>query len=122
MGRGELIEISGGTASGRLAAAKRLAAQSGLKLSRVESRYIGETEKNLSRFLRTAAASDWILYFDEADALFGKRTEVQSNHERYADEEVSSLLARMVDKGAKIIVGATKKKRRWPPADRLLSL
>lgn len=64
-------------------------------LSAVVSKYIGETEKNLERIFTLAAAANAILFFDEADALFGKRSEVQDAHDRYANIEVSYLLQRM---------------------------
>lgn len=63
-------------------------------LSMVISKYIGETEKNLARVFNIAAHKDWILFFDEADALFGKRTETQSSHDRYANQEIAYLLQR----------------------------
>lgn len=63
-------------------------------LSMMISKYIGETEKNLARVFNAAAHKDWILFFDEADALFGKRTQVQSSHDRYANQEVAYLLQR----------------------------
>ncbi|MCB1018795.1 MAG: ATP-binding protein [Bryobacterales bacterium] len=122
MRRGELIEVAGSAASVRFQAAKKLAAQRGLTITRVDSRYIGETEKNIRRMLRSADAAGCILFFDEADALFGKRTGVQDSHDRYANQEVSHLLEQMVAKGAKIIVGSSRKKRRWPPADFTLHL
>ena len=59
------------------------------------SKYIGETEKNLRRVFDAAEASGAILLFDEADALFGKRSEVKDSHDRYANIEVSYLLQRM---------------------------
>ncbi len=64
-------------------------------LSMVISKYIGETEKNLAQLFDRAANKDWILFFDEADALFGKRTEVSSAHDRNANQEVSFLLQRV---------------------------
>ena len=66
-------------------------------LSAVVSKYIGETEKNINAIFERAAGKNWILYFDEADALFGKRTDVRDSHDRYANQEVSYLLARMED-------------------------
>jgi len=66
-------------------------------LSMVVSKYIGETEKNLARLFDLAAQRDWILFFDEADALFGQRTRVDSAHDRYANQEVSYLLQRIED-------------------------
>jgi ATP-dependent 26S proteasome regulatory subunit len=64
-------------------------------LSGVVSKYIGETEKNLSRIFQEAETSNAILFFDEADALFGKRTEVSDAHDRYANIETSYLLQKM---------------------------
>jgi SpoVK/Ycf46/Vps4 family AAA+-type ATPase len=61
----------------------------------VVSKYIGETEKNLRRVFDTAEDGGAILFFDEADALFGKRSEVKDSHDRYANVEVSYLLQRM---------------------------
>jgi hypothetical protein len=66
-----------------------------IDLSAVVSKYIGETEKNLRRIFDTAEESGAILLFDEADALFGKRSEVKDSHDRYANIEVSYLLQRM---------------------------
>jgi AAA+ superfamily predicted ATPase len=64
-------------------------------LSTVVSKYIGETEKNLAGLFDRAEHKDWILFFDEADALFGKRTQVRDAHDRYANQEVSFLLQRV---------------------------
>jgi AAA+ superfamily predicted ATPase len=64
-------------------------------LSTVVSKYIGETEKNLANLFDRAENKGWILFFDEADALFGKRTQVQNAHDRYANQEVSYLLQRV---------------------------
>jgi hypothetical protein len=64
-------------------------------LSRLVSKYIGETEKNLGRLFDVAETRGWILFFDEADALFGKRTGVSDAHDRYANQEVSYLLQRV---------------------------
>jgi AAA+ superfamily predicted ATPase len=64
-------------------------------LSLVVSKYIGETEKNLAKVFDQAQHKDWILFFDEADALFGKRTETKDAHDRYANQEVSFLLQRI---------------------------
>jgi AAA+ superfamily predicted ATPase len=68
-----------------------------IDLSQVVSKYIGETEKNLENVFRRAESKDWILFFDEADSLFGKRTNVQSAHDKYANQEVSYLLQRVED-------------------------
>ncbi|MCB0595386.1 MAG: ATP-binding protein [Lewinellaceae bacterium] len=64
-------------------------------LSTVISKYIGETEKNLARVFDMAENKQWILFFDEADALFGKRSETKDAHDRYANQEVSYLLQRI---------------------------
>ena len=66
-----------------------------IDLSMVVSKYIGETEKNLSAVFDAAQNKGWILFFDEADALFGKRTETQNAHDRYANQEVAFLLQRI---------------------------
>lgn len=64
-------------------------------LSTVVSKYIGETEKNLANLFDRAENKNWILFFDEADALFGKRTQIQNSHDRFANQEVSFLLQRI---------------------------
>ena len=61
-------------------------------LGRLVSRFAGETERNLNRLFAAAAASDAVLFFDEADALFGKRSEVKDSHDRHANIEVDHLL------------------------------
>lgn len=66
-------------------------------LSMVVSKYIGETEKNLSGVFDMAESKGWILFFDEADALFGKRSQTSDSHDRYANQEVSYLLQRIED-------------------------
>lgn len=81
-------------------AAEALARETGLALHRIDlstivSRYIAETEKNLDRLFESVAQRGAILFFDEADALFGKRAEVRDSHARYANIEVSYLLQPM---------------------------
>jgi SpoVK/Ycf46/Vps4 family AAA+-type ATPase len=66
-----------------------------IDLSLVVSKYIGETEKNLAKVFDQAQHKGWILFFDEADALFGKRSETKEAHDRYANQEVSFLLQRI---------------------------
>ncbi len=66
-----------------------------IDLSALVSKYIGETEKNLDKVFSTAENKNWILFFDEADALFGKRTDVKDAHDRYASEEIAYLLQRI---------------------------
>ncbi len=66
-----------------------------IDLSQVVSKYIGETEKNLSNLFDIAQHKGWILFFDEADALFGKRTQTKDAHDRYANQEIAYLLQRI---------------------------
>jgi AAA+ superfamily predicted ATPase len=78
-------------------------------LSTIVSKYIGETEKNLSSLFDRAENKNWILFFDEADALFGKRTQVQNAHDRYANQEVSYLLQRIESFDGLIILASNFK-------------
>jgi SpoVK/Ycf46/Vps4 family AAA+-type ATPase len=92
--------FSGPSGTGKTMAAEVLANELQLDLYRIDlsqvvSKYIGETEKNLRRVFDTAEGGGAILLFDEADALFGKRSEVRDSHDRYANIEVSYLLQRM---------------------------
>lgn len=80
-----------------------------IDLSLVVSKYIGETEKNLSKIFDKAENKNWILFFDEADALFGKRTKVSDAHDRYANQEVSYLLQRIEDFGGVVILASNQK-------------
>lgn len=66
-----------------------------IDLSLIVSKYIGETTKNLAKVFDQAEKRDWILFFDEADALFGKRTKIENAHDRYANQEVAYLLQRI---------------------------
>lgn len=81
-----------------------------IDLSMVISKYIGETEKNLSRVFDIAESKDWILFFDEADALFGKRSNTSDSHDRYANQEVSFLLQRMEEFDGLVILCSNFKK------------
>lgn len=80
-----------------------------IDLSMVVSKYIGETEKNLANVFDRAMNRRWILFFDEADALFGKRTSTSSAHDRYANQEVSYLLQRIEDYPGVIILATNLK-------------
>lgn len=80
-----------------------------IDLSQVVSKYIGETEKNLEKIFNKAEYKDWILFFDEADALFGKRSNVQSAHDKYANQEVSYLLQRVEDFPGLVILASNYK-------------
>ena len=77
-----------------------------IDLSMVVSKYIGETEKNLARVFDQAEHRGWILFFDEADALFGKRTRVEDSHDRYANQEVSFLLQRIEEFDGVVILAS----------------
>lgn len=99
-GLGLATLFAGESGTGKTLAAEVLANTLGLSLYRVDlssvvSKYIGETEKNLRRVFDTAEDLGAVLLFDEADALFGKRSEVKDSHDRYANIEVSYLLQRM---------------------------
>jgi SpoVK/Ycf46/Vps4 family AAA+-type ATPase len=118
-GRGAGILFSGGTAAAKTKAAEALAHGLGLGLQRVDlsavvSRFIGETEKNLDRLFDAAQSAGAILFFDEADALFGKRTEVKDSHDRFADIELNYVLQRIEAAGVTIL--AVKVATRPPPA------
>jgi len=80
-----------------------------IDLSMVISKYIGETEKNLSNVFDQAEHKNWILFFDEADALFGRRTQTASANDRYANQEVSYLLQRMEDFPGVVILATNLK-------------
>jgi ATPase family associated with various cellular activities (AAA) len=97
---GLTVLFAGESGTGKTLAAQVLARDLGLELFRVDlatvvSKYIGETEKNLDRIFAAAEGSNAILLFDEADALFGKRSEVRDAHDRYANVEVAYLLQRI---------------------------
>ncbi len=80
-----------------------------INLLQVKGKYIGETEKNFDAIFKQAESNHWILFFDEADALFGKRTEVKDSHDRYANVEVSYLLQR-IERYSGLVVLATNHK------------
>ena len=80
-----------------------------IDLSQVVSKYIGETEKNLEKVFSKAENKSWILFFDEADALFGKRSSIQNAHDKYANQEVSYLLQRIEDFPGLVILASNFK-------------
>lgn len=80
-----------------------------IDLSQIVSKFIGETEKNLETVFKKAETKEWILFFDEADALFGKRTNVSSAHDKYANQEVSYLLQRVEDYPGLLILASNFK-------------
>jgi SpoVK/Ycf46/Vps4 family AAA+-type ATPase len=97
---GVTVLFAGPPGTGKTMAAEVIASELGLDLYKIDlstvvSKYIGETEKNLERIFGEAQNSNAILFFDEADAIFGKRSEVKDAHDRYANIEISYLLQRM---------------------------
>lgn len=99
-GRGYKALFSGPPGTGKTLTATLLGQRTDLDVYRVDlsmvvSKYIGETEKNLGLIFDMAAERDWILFFDEADALFGTRTNASTSNDRYANQEVSYLLQRI---------------------------
>lgn len=109
---GVSVLFTGAGSTDKMLAAEALAAELHLPLYRVDlsqvvSKYIGETEKNLDRVFGAAGSTGSILFFDEADALFGKRTEVQDSHDRYLNIEISYLLQKMESHKGLVIL-ATK--------------
>jgi hypothetical protein len=101
-GAGVSALFSGPPGTGKTLAAQIMANQLGIDLYRIDlssvvSKYVGETEKNLERIFSEASESNAILFFDEADSIFGKRSEVKDAHDRYANIEVGYLLQRMED-------------------------
>jgi ATPase family associated with various cellular activities (AAA) len=99
-GKGVNALFAGPSGTGKTMAAEIIGGDLGLDLYKIDlagviSKYIGETEKNLDRIFRAAQDANAILFFDEADALFGKRSEVRDSHDRYANIEISYLLQKM---------------------------
>jgi ATPase family associated with various cellular activities (AAA) len=119
-GKGISVLFAGPSGTGKTMAAEVLAGYLDLDLYRIDlagvvSKYIGETEKNLRRLFDAAEESGAILFFDEADALFGKRSEVRDSHDRYANIEIDYLLQRMEEyRGLAIL--ATNRKSLLDPA------
>jgi SpoVK/Ycf46/Vps4 family AAA+-type ATPase len=100
LGKGVNALFAGPSGTGKTMAAEIIAHTLELDLYRIDlagviSKYIGETEKNLDRVFSAAGSANAILFFDEADALFGKRSEVRDSHDRYANIEISYLLQKM---------------------------
>lgn len=80
-----------------------------IDLSQMVSKYIGETEKNLAKVFDRAENKEWILFFDEADALFGKRTSTRDAHDRFANQQISYLLQRIEDFNGLVILATNQK-------------
>jgi SpoVK/Ycf46/Vps4 family AAA+-type ATPase len=100
LGKGTKALFAGPSGTGKTMTAEVIARELGLDLYKIDlstvvSKYIGETEKNLDRIFRAAQSSNAIIFFDEADALFGKRSGVKDAHDRYANIEVAYLLQKV---------------------------
>lgn len=108
--------FAGDSGTGKTMAAEVIAGELGLSLLKVDlaqvvSKWVGETEKNLDQTFEEAEQSHAVLFFDEADALFGKRAEVQHGTDRYANLEVSYLLQRLEDYGGLVILASNLKEQ-----------
>jgi len=119
-GLGIIALFSGESGTGKTMAAEAIANELGtdiyrIDLSMVASKYIGETEKNLRQIFDAAETKECILFFDEADSLFGKRSEVRDSHDRYANMQVGYLLQR-IESYDGIVILATNFKKSLDPA------
>jgi len=119
-GKGLNVMFAGVSGTGKTMAAEVIASALGIDLYKIDlsnivSKYIGETEKNLDRIFHEGQASNAILFFDEADALFGKRSEVRDSHDRYANIEVAYLLQKM-DEYEGIVILATNLRKNMDEA------
>ncbi len=115
LGKGMNALFTGPSGTGKTMSAEIIAKDAGLDLykidlSNVVSKYIGETEKNLSKIFKEAETSNAILFFDEADALFGKRSEVKDAHDRYANIEIGYLLQKMEEYEGVVILATNLSK------------
>ena len=115
LGKGTNVLFAGPSGTGKTMAAEIISHELRLELYKIDlssmvSKYIGETEKNLSRIFAVAESSNAILFFDEADALFGKRSEVHDAHDRYANVEISYLLQRMEEYAGIVILATNLRK------------
>lgn len=114
-GRGTVALFSGLSGTGKTMAAEVISHDLGINLYRIDlaglvSKYIGETEKNLKRIFESAKGSNVLLFFDEADALFGKRTQIHDSHDRYANLEVSYLLQRLEEHDGPVVLATNLRK------------
>jgi len=114
-GKGLNVLFSGPSGTGKTMAAEIVAHELRLDmykidLSMVVSKYIGETEKNLNRIFKDAEECNAVLFFDEADALFGKRSEVKDAHDRYANIEINYLLQKMEEHEGIVIIATNMSK------------
>lgn len=112
---GYRVLFHGASGTGKTFTAALLGKYTGMEVFRIDlsaviSKYIGETEKNLSNIFDKAESKEWILFFDEADALFGKRTNISDSHDRYANQEISFLLQRIENYNGLVILSTNLKR------------
>jgi len=115
LGKGLNVLFAGPSGTGKTMAAEIIANELDLDLYKIDlsaivSKYIGETEKNLDRVFREGHTANAILFFDEADALFGKRSEVRDSHDRYANIEIAYLLQKMEEYDGVVILATNLRK------------
>jgi ATP-dependent 26S proteasome regulatory subunit len=115
LGKGLNVLFAGPSGTGKTMSAEIMAGELGLDLYKIDlstvvSKYIGETEKNLARIFDEAETSNAILFFDEADALFGRRSEVRDSHDRYANIEIGYLLQKMEEYQGMVILATNFRK------------
>jgi SpoVK/Ycf46/Vps4 family AAA+-type ATPase len=115
LGKGLNALFAGPSGTGKTMSAEIMAGELGLDLYKIDlsmvvSKYIGETEKNLARIFEEAETSNAILFFDEADALFGRRSEVRDSHDRYANIEIGYLLQKMEEYQGVVILATNFRK------------
>ena len=111
LGKGLSVLFIGPSGTGKTMAAEIIAGELGLDLYKIDlsgvvSKYIGETEKNLSRVFEAAERSNSILFFDEADSIFGKRSQVKDSHDRYANIEINYLLQKIEENRGIVILAS----------------
>ena len=124
-GAGHRALLAGPAGTGKTMAAQVMARELQRPLYRVDlasvvSKYIGQTEKNLNALFAAAESADAILMFDEADALFGKRTEVRDAHDRYTNQEISCVLAAVNSYNGLLLAAGSRKSNLDPAFTRRL--
>lgn len=115
LGKGINVLFAGPSGTGKTMAAEIIGGELDLDIFKIDistvvSKYVGETEKNLAHIFREAETSNAILFFDEADALFGKRSEIKDSHDRYANIETAYLLQRMEEYEGVVILATNLRK------------
>ena len=112
---GGIVLFAGAKGTGKTMAAEVVAGELGVDLVRVDlgdlmSKYIGETEKNLDRVFAAAKKSGAVLFIDEADVLFGKRSEVRNAHDRYDNIDIGQIVQKIEDHPGIVILASNKRK------------